>query len=153
MKEQELIEKLQRIEALFAGATTPGERIAAANAIERIRDRLQKQQKLSSPIEYKFTLSNMWSRRLLVALLRRYGIDPYRYRGQRYTTVMARLPRTFVDETLWPEFEELDRTLHSYLDEVTNRVITEGIYADYSEAEVRKESNTMQIESKVSKWD
>ena len=32
MDEQNLIEKLRRIEALHAGATTPGERIAAANA-------------------------------------------------------------------------------------------------------------------------
>jgi len=39
-EEQKLIEKLQRIEALFAGATTNGEKVAAANALERIRERL-----------------------------------------------------------------------------------------------------------------
>jgi hypothetical protein len=33
--EQRLIEKLQRIEALFAGAATPGEREAAAQARNR----------------------------------------------------------------------------------------------------------------------
>ena len=36
--EQRLIEKLQRIEALFAGAATPGERDAAAQARDRIRN-------------------------------------------------------------------------------------------------------------------
>jgi hypothetical protein len=40
-EEQKLIEKLQRIEALFAGATTKGEKVAAANALERIRERLK----------------------------------------------------------------------------------------------------------------
>ena len=42
--EQRLIEKLQRIEALFAGAATPGERDAAAQARDRIRARLTEQQ-------------------------------------------------------------------------------------------------------------
>ena len=39
--ERALIEKLLRIEALHAGATTPGERAAAANAMDRIRERLE----------------------------------------------------------------------------------------------------------------
>ena len=86
-EEKKLIEKLQHIEALFAGATTEGERAAAANALERIRDRLGKLQKIDPPVEYKFTLGDKWSRRLFVALLRRYGIKPYRYPRKRYTTL------------------------------------------------------------------
>ena len=139
MEEQKLIEKLQRIEALFAGATTKGEKVAAANALERIRERLKDIQKLDPPVEYKFTLSDTWSKKLFLALLRRYGIEPYRYYRQKNTTVMARVPVSFVKETLWPEFQELNNTLRCYLDEVTNRVITTGIYADTSEAEVREE--------------
>ncbi len=138
-EEQKLIEKLQRIEALFAGATTKGEKVAASNALERIRERLKDVQELDPPVEYKFTLTDMWSKKLFLALLRRYGIQPYRYYRQKHTTVMARLPVSFVKETLWPEFQELNNTLRSYLDEVTNRVITTGIYADSSEAEVRQE--------------
>lgn len=72
--------------------------------------------------------------------MRRYGIRPYRYRGQRYTTVMARVPVTFVKETLWPEFEELNKVLHSYLCEITERVIRTGIFAGDSEVEERSES-------------
>ena len=138
-EEQKLIEKLQRIEALFAGATTKGEKVAAANALERIREKLNDVQKLDPPVEYKFTLTDMWSKKLFLALLRRYGIEPYRYYRQKHTTVMARVPVSFVNETLWPEFQELNKTLRSYLDEVTERVITTGIYADSSEAEVRQE--------------
>ena len=138
-EEQKLIEKLQRIEALFAGATTKGEKVAAANALERIREKLRDVQKLDPPVEYKFTLTDVWSKKLFLALLRRYGIEPYRYHRQKHTTVMARVPISFVNETLWPEFQELNNTLRSYLDEVTNRVITTGIYADSSDAEVRQE--------------
>ena len=101
-----------------------------------MRDRLEKIQKIDPPIEYKFTMSDMWARKLFVALLRRYGIKPYRYYRQRYTTVMAKVSKQFVDETLWPEFQELSKTLRSYLDDVTDRVISEGIHSDSSEAEI-----------------
>ena len=133
-----LIETLQRIEALYAGATTPGERAAAGSALDRMRARLKRVQQSDPPVEYKFTLSDMWSRKLFVALLRRYGIKPFRYQRQRYTTVMAVVSTTFVDETLWPEFQKLSETLRSYLDSVTDRIISGGIHADNSEPEVRQ---------------
>lgn len=135
-EEVSLIEKLIRIEALYSGAATEGEKDAAANAIHRIRDRLEKIKKIDPPVEYKFTMADMWSRKLFVALLRRYGIRPYRYYRQRHTTVMAKVSKKFVDETLWPEFQELNKTLCSYIDDITNRVISDGIHSDHSEAEV-----------------
>ena len=134
--EKELIEKLKRIEALFSGAATDGERQAAENALHRIQRRLKQKQESDPPVEYKFTMNDMWSRKLFVALLRRYGIKPFRYYRQRYTTVMANVSSSFVDETLWPQFQELDKTLRSYLNDITNRVISEGIHSDNSEAEV-----------------
>jgi hypothetical protein len=138
-EEHRLLERLRLIEALHAGAATPGERDAAANARERIKARLAALQNSDPPVEFSFKLRDRWSHRLLVALLRRYGIAPYRYRGQRYTTVMARLPKRFVNETLWPEFVELNGTLTNYIAEVTERVIAEGIGADSSEVEERPE--------------
>ncbi|HUT08931.1 MAG TPA: hypothetical protein VMY42_00400 [Thermoguttaceae bacterium] len=136
--QSKLIETLQRIEALYAGATTRGEREAAANARERIRARLEKLQESDPPVEFRFTLNDLWSRKLFVALLRRYGIKPYRYARQRYTTVMAVVSTTFVDETLWPEYQKLNQTLQSYLADVTDRIISEGIFADNSEPEIRQ---------------
>lgn len=139
--ERKLVEKLKLIEALFAGATTPGEKNAAASARERIRGLLETRAQAEEAIEYRFTLGDMWSRRLFVALLRRYDIRPYRYARQRHTTVMARVPASFVDETLWPQFKELSTTLQSHLDEVTHRVISEGVFSDQSEAEVLEQAS------------
>ncbi len=139
MNETKLIEKLKLIEALFAGATTDGEKDAAFNALQRIKERLKELHEIDPPVEYKFTMSNMWSRKLFVALLRRYDIKPFRYYRQRHTTVMAKVSKTFVDETLWPEFEEFDKILESYLDDITNKVISETIHADSSDAEVVKQ--------------
>jgi len=136
--QQRLIERLKRIETLFAdAAATLGEKTAAGEARDRIRQRLAAFAQFDSPIEYSFALRNPWSHKLFVALLRRYDIRPYRYARQRYTTVMARVPARFVRETLWPEFAELDRTLQSYLNEETNRIIAASINKDTSDVEVR----------------
>jgi hypothetical protein len=138
MDESRLRDTLERIEALFLGATTPGERTAAAEALERFRARLRTIQATDPPIEYRFSLTNPWSRRLLSALLRRYGLQPYRYPRQKYTTIMARVPAGFVNNTLWPEFQELNKILIAQVDEITGRLIAESVHADTSEAEVKQ---------------
>jgi hypothetical protein len=132
--EQRLLEKLRAIEALFAGATTEGERVAAAGARARIQERLKLLEDADPPIEYKFSVGDDWSAKLFVALLRRYGIKPYRYRGQRQTTVMARVSKRFVDETLWPEYQQLSSVLRRHLEDITQRVITAAIHQDVSDA-------------------
>lgn len=137
MELHELLETLRRIEALHARTDVPGERQAAAAALDVMRARLARQVQQDPPVEFKFTMSDDWSRRLFTALLRRYGFQPYRYRGQRHTTVMARVSKSFVDQTLWPEFLELCSVLQKYLSEVTDRVIRQAIYEDSSEAEER----------------
>jgi len=82
--------ELRKIEALFARAGTDGERQAAGAALERIRERLARAQRADRVIEIKFTFPDGWARRLFLALCRRYGLHPYRYKRQRRTTVMLR---------------------------------------------------------------
>ena len=132
--ETELRDKLRKIEALFAGAATAGERGAAETALDRIRQRLAGLRQSGRATEMQFSMPDQWSRRLFVALCRRNGLEPYRYRRQRHTTVLIRLPRAVVDEVLWPEFTQLNDALRSYLDEITLRVIREEVFADTSEA-------------------
>lgn len=136
MLESDLLEKLRKIERLYAGAATPGEKEAAAEAMARIRQRLGEVEKVEKPIEYRFTLTDGWSKKLFLALLRRYELRPYRYARQRRNTVMVRVPRSFVNETLWPEFLELSEVLKTYLEDVTNRVIAQAIHEDSGDEEV-----------------
>jgi len=117
--------------------------VAAQRARERIQARLQQLASEEPPIEFRFSLSDQWSRHLFVALLRRYGIAPYRYRGQRRTTVMARLSRSFVNDTLWPEFLELQQTLSAYFDALTDRVIEQALEVKAGEAEERPEPQAL----------
>lgn len=139
MNERKLIEKLRLVEALFDRAGTDGERVAADIARNRIMARLRRKKRVDPPIEYSFYMPDMWSRKVMVALLRRYGLKPYRYYRQRHTTVMARVPKTFVDETLWPQYLEYSKALDQYLAEVTDRVVHSVIHEDSSEASVVKE--------------
>jgi hypothetical protein len=132
--EAQLREKLRKIEALFAGAGTVGERLAAEAALDRVRARLAELHRRDPAIEMQFSMPDQWSRRLFLALCRRYGLQPYRYHRQRLTTVMVRVPRGFVDQVLWPEFDELNRALTIYLNQVTLRVIRDEVFADASEA-------------------
>jgi hypothetical protein len=138
--EEQLVEKLRRIEALFARAGSEGERLAAERARERIKARLEQLAGEEPPVEFRFTLTDQWSRHLFVALMRRYGIQPYRYRGQRRTTVMARLSRSFVNDTLWPEFQELQSTLAAYFDALTDRVIEQALEVKAGEAEEQQQA-------------
>jgi hypothetical protein len=136
MLESDLLEKLRKIERLYAGAATQGEKEAAAEAMARIRQRLDATSRVERAIEYRFTLMDGWSKKLFLALLRRYDLRPYRYARQRRNTVMVRVPRSFVNETLWPEFLELSEVLKTYLEEVTDRVISQAIHEDAGEVEV-----------------
>lgn len=133
--EQALREKLRKIEALFAGAATQDERVAAGAAAERIRDRLGLAAGKEKEIEMKFSISDVWSRHLFVALCRRYGLRPFRYPRMHRQSIIIRAPNSFVEQVLWPEFEELSAALTAYLSEITEKVIREEVHGETGEAD------------------
>jgi hypothetical protein len=133
--EAALIEKLRKIEALHAGATTVGERVAASEARKRIVARIEAMRATDPPVERKFTIADPWARRVFNALARRYGLLPYRHAGQHRQTIMLRVGLRFLDQTRWPEFMAIHDELHTYLHQVTERVIRETLDASSGEAE------------------
>lgn len=135
-EELKLVEKLRKVEALFAGTTFDGERDAAAGAMDRIRAKLKALRAADPSVEWTFRLPDPWSRQLFLALVRRYNLHPFRYPRQHRTTVMVKAPRRFVNETLWPEYEELNKVLRGHLAGITQRLISESIHGDCSEASV-----------------
>jgi hypothetical protein len=134
--ESEIRDKLRKIEALFSGATFEGEKAAAGEALQRMRERLSACERAAPPIEMQFSMSSTFSKRLFMALLRRYDLKPYRYKRQKHTTVMVRVPEAFVNETLWPEFQELNRVLNEHLLQITEKLIQENIFPDTTDARV-----------------
>jgi hypothetical protein len=130
-----LRDKLRKIEALYAGGATAGERAAAQAAAERIRARLAATAEREQPIETRFNVADLWSRQLLIALCRRYGLKPYRYPRMHRQTIIVKAPRSFVNKVLWPEFQQINAALIEYLSSITDRLIREEVYRDTADAE------------------
>lgn len=136
MHDQQIRERLAKIKALFAGATTSGERAAAEAAMRRIEGRLAQSSTPVDTIEYRFSLSNPWSLRLFIALCRSKGLKPYRYARMRRTSLCVRAERSRIDQELWPEFQQMDAVLSQYLSELADHIIADCINPDRSDAEV-----------------
>lgn len=138
--DQQIREKLAKIKALFAGATTPGERQAAQAAIDRIQQRIAGVPPpgpvADPPVEFRFSLTNAWSLRLFLALCRSKGYRPYRYPRMRRTSICVKLGKQAVNTDLWPEYLEMNKVLTEYLGELADHIIADCINADRSDAEV-----------------
>ncbi len=137
--EDELRERLRKVEALFFGAATAGERDAAGAAAERLRAKLDEAARRDPPINIRFTMPDQWSVRLFVALCRRYGFRPFRYPRQRSTTIMVRAPQRLFEAVVWREFNELHADLSTFLEQTTERLIRETIHDDVGDAETAPE--------------
>jgi hypothetical protein len=130
-----LIEKLRKLEALHAGTKVDGEREAAGRAAERIRERLAEIRNQEKDNVWQYRVEDRWHQKLFVALCRRYGLKPYRERGQRYTTIMVRMPVGFRKGIFDPHFSALSKEITTELDALTDRVIREAIDEDVSDAQ------------------
>jgi hypothetical protein len=137
--EDELRERLRKVEALFLGAATAGERNAAGAAAERLRAKLDEAAPRNPPINLRFTMPDQWSVRLFVALCRRNGFRPFRYPRQRSTTIMVTAPQRLFEEVVWLEFKELHADLSRFFEQTTERLIRETICDDVRDAETTPE--------------
>jgi hypothetical protein len=86
-------------------------------------------------VEVKFSIADPWSRRLFIALCRRYGLRPYLYPRMQRQSIVVKAPRSFLDAVLWPEFQEINAALVDYLAAVTDKVIREEVFGEAADAE------------------
>ena len=47
---------------------------------------------------------------------------------------MVKAPASFINDTLWPEFQQISTALRTYVDQITDRVLADVFQADSSEA-------------------
>jgi hypothetical protein len=139
--EAQLAEKLIKIESLYLGATTSGERDAAERAMKHVEEKLRAMESQASK-EWRLSTNSPYEKKLLKALLRRYGHTPFRFKGQKHSTVMVEATDVFINEILWPQYVEMSKVLDEHLKEVTNKIIQDSIYSKGdSRDEVRQEQN------------
>ena len=129
--DEELRAKLAKVETLFRGAGSPGERAAAGAAMGGLQGRLSGAEGDREPeAELQFTLADTWSVSLFVAVCRKHGVRPYRYARQRRTTVMVRARERAFHRVVWPEFSRLQNELDIYFHDVTDHLITHAMGSD-----------------------
>ena len=138
--DQQIRDKLTKIKALFAGATTSGERQAAQAAIDRLQQRIDgvppPLPAADPPLEYRFSMTNTWSLRLFMALCSSKGYRPYRYPRMRHTSICVKIGQRALDYRLWPEYLEMNKVLTEYLGELADHIIADSINPDRSDADV-----------------
>jgi hypothetical protein len=131
-----LQEKLRRIETSYCrGRSETGPEIDE-NALEKMMTRVAHFTRIDPPIEIRFSLHEEWSRLLFLALARRYGFEPYRYKNQNIATVMIRIPRSFADGLLWSELQDMSHAIRSYQFQTTLDIIKNEIHPDLEEIKV-----------------
>ena len=123
-------EKLAKLEALFARGATAGERAAAGAARDRLQAKLASASASEPETELQYTLPDIWSVRIFVALCRKHGVKPYRYPRQRRTTVMVRVRQAEFERLVAEEFRTLHRELTSYFNETVEHLIADAMNSD-----------------------
>ena len=129
--DKELRAKLAKVEALFRRAASPGEKAADGAAMDRLRGRLGGSDRNREPeVELQFSLPDTWSVSLFVAVYRKHGVRPYRYRRQRRTSVVVRAREREFNRVIWPDYSSLQTELESYFEDVTDHLITRVMGSD-----------------------
>ena len=129
----DLADKIRKIEALMAGTSSEGERKAAELAKQRLQEKT-----VAEPVEYTVRMDSHWKKRLFMAICQKHGFTTYRYPGQKRTTSMVRVSKSFMEQVLWPEYNMHARAF----DELAMDLITDLI------AKTHKISESNEIEVK-----
>lgn len=128
------LDKLAKIEALIARASSEGEHQAAMLAKKRIQQKVNQ-----TPTEYRISTDSPWKKRLFIALCKKFGFSTYRYKGQRYTTARLKISPALMKEVLWPEFEKYAKILEEAASEILDNLISKIHSGDFEETEVAGE--------------
>ncbi|MEA3514414.1 MAG: hypothetical protein U9R34_02985 [Nanoarchaeota archaeon] len=118
-----ILKKIKKIERLIEGANSDGEKNAAINAKKRLEGKRYKKE-AEDLIEYRISTEDLWHKKLFVALCRKHNYKPYRYYRQKYTTVMIRISKHYLDNVLWKEYLEYSKQLTSLVEDITNEIIS-----------------------------
>lgn len=134
----DLLDKLQKIQALIDRAASEGERQAAEMAKQRLNERL-KDDINQRVIEYRITSHSQWEKKLFAAVCKKHGLLPYRYSRQKYTTTMVRAHKSFMDEVVWPQYQKYTTILRDMVDAISLDLIDKIYVGDKEETVIAGE--------------
>ena len=120
---EKLLERIKKIEALIVGAQTEGEKNAAISAKDRVLNTYQELKTEANNVEFILRAPDSWHKRLLLSICRKYGLKLYRYKGQKYTTVMVNVNEEYLNKIVWKEYLEYSDHLEKLVGAITDGLI------------------------------
>lgn len=120
--ENALVNSFRMAERKHSGVAE-GDGCDADQAKVRIRARLQELGGAADVAEFQCHMKHDWDSFVFHALAKRYGIRPYRYRKQRKSTILVHMSKQFLDELLWPIFNDVCAALFARFTEVTTALL------------------------------
>ena len=72
-------------------------------------------------------------------------LRPFRHPRTHRQSIIINAQQSFMEQVLWPEFNELNAALIAYLSEITAQVIREKMHKETGEAEEGDESNKVRV--------
>jgi hypothetical protein len=93
--------------AVLAGGPDPG-----GDARSMMMARCRQLAAAADVGNFQVSLKSDTEQLVFLALLTRYGLKPFRYRKQHKTTVMVRLSKQLMDETIMPIFNDVMAALN-----------------------------------------
>jgi hypothetical protein len=91
------------------------------------RERLAEWRKHEADTEYRFSIASAAGQFLLVEVCARYGLKLYRRGRMRATTLCVEAPTGFINEVLWPAYDQMASILDNAALEASRRVIAHWV--------------------------
>ena len=134
MDEPILVMRLRQVEAELAPGLVRVADGPAPDPRARVVARREASELTDPPMEHHFRVPEPAQRRLLTALLRRYGLTPYRYPRQTEVDVMVRMSIAFEAELFDPIHRAMKAELARFVEAAVERVAAEALHWDSSDA-------------------
>jgi hypothetical protein len=141
--EKDLIGSFHSIERKYAGR--PGNEGITDQPKEQITARLQESASAPDVEEFQCNMKHEWETFIFHALLKRYGIKPYRYRKQRKTTILVRVSKAAMNGLLWPIFTDVAAELSARFTVVTTTLLPAIAPGPFSLAVLDHDHSTGQL--------
>jgi hypothetical protein len=104
----------------------------ASVASNEIAARIQQLSRDSDMRVYQFKVQSDWEGLVVIALLRRYGLVPFRFKRQKRGTVMARVSERFMNDVLWPIHNQVVSALRDHFNQFVTAMLPDIADGPYS---------------------
>lgn len=71
-----------------------------------------------------------WNRQIFLALCEKYNLEPYRYKGEKKTTIKLETTMDFMENILWPDYKKFTKIYHKSMEDILKKCIEKILYKE-----------------------